>query len=67
MPREYTENRKKNNQAWDAANLDRMSVAFPKGTKERIKAEATALNESLNQYIYKAVLLRLGDTLESKE
>lgn len=60
MTRAYTENRKLNNQKWDAANLDRLSVAFPKGTKDRIKAAAAATGESMNQYIYSAVCDRLG-------
>ena len=50
-PRKYTEARKENNKKWDAANLDRISVAAPKGTKERWKAAATDRGKSLNQFI----------------
>lgn len=50
-PRKYTEARKENNKKWDAANLDRISVAAPKGTKERWKSAATDRGKSLNQFI----------------
>ena len=53
--RKYTEAQKKSAKKWDAANLDRISVAAPKGTKDRWKATATALNKSLNQFIIEAV------------
>ena len=37
--RKYTEAQKKSAQKWDAANLDRVSVAMPKGKKDIIKVE----------------------------
>lgn len=55
MPQKYTEARKAGNRKWDAANLDRISVAAPKGTKERWKAAATAQSKSLNQLIVESV------------
>lgn len=58
--RKYTEARKENNKKWDAANLDRLSIAIPKGRKEVIKAAATAAGESMNQYIITAVDERMG-------
>lgn len=70
VPRAYTENRKLHNQKWDSENLDRMSIAFPKGTKEKIKQAATDAGESMNQYIYTAVLDRLhteADTVVKSE
>ena len=36
-PRKYTEAQKKSAKKWDAANLDRVSVAMPKGKKDDIK------------------------------
>lgn len=54
-PRKYTEAQKMSAKKWDAANLDRISVAAPKGTKERWKAAAVALDKSLNQLIVEAV------------
>ena len=53
--RKYTEARKENNKKWDAANLDRVSIAIPKGRKDIIKAAAAAAGESMNQYIITAV------------
>lgn len=55
MAQKYTEARKTGNRKWDAANLDRISVAAPKGTKERWKSAATAHDKSLNQLIVEAV------------
>lgn len=51
----YTEAKKRNNRKWDAANLDRLSVAAPKGTKAKWKAAAEARGQSLNQFIVDAV------------
>lgn len=53
--RKYSESQKKSARKWDAANLDRISVAAPKGTKERWKSAATAHDKSLNQLIVEAV------------
>ena len=58
-PRKYTEARKENNKKWDAANLDRVSIAIPKGRKDVIKAAAAAAGESMNQYIITAVDRRI--------
>ena len=51
----YTEAKKRNNRKWDAANLDRLSVAAPKGTKERWKVAAEQRRKSLNQFIVDSV------------
>lgn len=53
--RKYSEAQKKSARKWDAANLDRISVAAPKGTKERWKSAAMAHDKSLNQLIVEAV------------
>lgn len=55
MPRPYTEARKKNNKDWDAKNLDRISIAAPKGTKDAIKAAADSAGKSVNQFIIDAL------------
>ena len=55
MGRKYTEARKENNRKWDTANLDRVSLAFPKGQKDTIKAAAALCGESVNAYILGAV------------
>lgn len=54
-PQKYTEARKAGNKKWDAANLDRVSIAMPKGKRDTIKAAATAAGESMNQYIIRAI------------
>ena len=51
----YTEARKRGNRKWDAANLDRISIAVPKGQKEVIKAHAEARGESVNAFIGRAI------------
>lgn len=40
-------------------NYDRMELTVPKGGREKIKAAAAAVGESVNQYIQKAVELRM--------
>ena len=53
-PQKYTEARKEGNRKWDTANLDRVSVAMPKGKKDIIKAHAEARSESVNGFINRA-------------
>ncbi|MBQ8333489.1 MAG: hypothetical protein IJX93_06925 [Clostridia bacterium] len=55
MTRKYTEARKENNRKWDAANLDRISIAVAKGKKDEVKAAAERSGLSMNQYIEKAI------------
>ena len=58
-PRKYTEAQKQSAKKWDAANLDRVSIAMPKGKKEDIKAAAAKAGESMNQYIIGAIEQRM--------
>ena len=51
----YTEAQKKSAKKWDAANLDRVSIAMPKGQKDTIKAHAEARGESVNGFINRAI------------
>lgn len=61
-----SEAQKKSAQKWDAANLDRISVAMAKGKKDEIKAAAATAGESMNQYIITAIESRMnGETLTS--
>ena len=55
MPQKYTEARKNGNRKWDAANLDRMSIALPKGRREEIKALAPSQGECANVFISRAI------------
>ena len=60
MPkRKYTEGVKQSNRKWDAANLDRVSIAMSKGKKDEIKTAASAAGESMNQYIVTAIDQRM--------
>lgn len=59
MAQKYTEARKEGNRKWDAANLDRISIALPKGKKDDVKVAAVAVGESMNQYIINAVEQRM--------
>ena len=54
-PQKYTEARKRGNRKWDAANLDRISIAVPKGQKDVIKAHAEARGESVNAFVGRAI------------
>lgn len=51
----YTEARKTGNRKWDANNLDRMSIAVPKGSKAEIQAHAADMGESANAFINRAI------------
>jgi len=55
MPERYTEKKKNSNRKWDAANLDRLSIALPKGRREQIKIFAAAHGESVNAFIGRAI------------
>lgn len=55
-PRKYTEAQKNANKKWDAENLDRISIALPKGAKDTIKTHAAAMGESVNAFFNRAAL-----------
>jgi predicted HicB family RNase H-like nuclease len=57
--RKYTEAQKKSAKKWDAENLDRVSVALPKGMKADIKA-AIGEGGSVNGFIREAVEAKLN-------
>lgn len=52
----YTEARKVGNKKWDAANLDRISIAMPKGRKDELKTHAESRGESVNAFINRAII-----------
>lgn len=56
MAQKYSEAQKQSARKWDAANLDRLSIALPKGSRETIKAHATAHSESVNGFIGRAIV-----------
>ena len=55
MAQKYSEAQKQSARKWDAANLDRLSIALPKGSRETIKAHAAAQGESTNAFIKRAI------------
>ena len=54
-PRKYTDAKRDGNRKWDAADLDRISIALPKGQKDIIKAHADSVGESVNGFISRAI------------
>lgn len=54
-PQKYTAARKEGNRKWDAQNLDRISIALPKGSKDKIKAHAEKRGESINGFVGRAI------------
>ena len=52
-----SESRKKANAKWDAQNLDRMSIALPRGTKEQIREHVAVMGDkSTNACISRAII-----------
>ena len=66
MPRKYTEAQKQSAKKWDSNNLDRLSLALPKGAKDAIKAAADAAGESVNGYIRTAIDERMERDAEKE-
>lgn len=56
-----SERKKASNKKWDVANIDRLSIAVPKGERDEIKASAAAAGESINKYIIEAIRARMGN------
>ena len=53
--RKYTDAQKRSAKKWDAANLDSVSIAMPKGKKDMIKTHASTRSESINGFINRAI------------
>lgn len=66
-PRKYTEAQKKSAKKWDAANLDRLSVALPTGSKDKIKTHAQTTGESVNAFIRRAVECQMERDISGRE
>lgn len=61
MTQKYTEARKEGNRRWDAANLDRLSIALPKGTKEQLQLAAKEQGKSVNEFIKDLIFSTIGN------
>ena len=55
MAQVYDERKKAWNRKWDAANLDRLSVAVPRGYKERLQARGAETGETVNALIRRLI------------
>lgn len=62
----YTERKRESNRKWDAANLDRLGIALPAGTKARIEAAAARSGDSVNGWCKRTILARL-DIVEAQD
>ena len=51
----YSEAKKASNTKWDKANLDRISLALPKGYKEELANLAASRGQSVNAFIKEAI------------
>ena len=56
-----SERKKASNKKWDVANIERLSIAVPKGQRDEIKTAAAAAGESVNAYIIAAIRARMGN------
>lgn len=65
MAQPYTEARKEGNKKWDAKNLDRISIAIPKGRKATVEACAKARGESVNGMV-NALLMDVAGLTEAE-
>lgn len=55
MKQKYTEKKKESNRRWDENNIERITVAVPKGKKQAIKEHATAKEESISGFVNRAI------------
>lgn len=55
MKQKYTEKKKESNRRWDENNIERITVAVPKGKKQAIKEHASAKEESISGFVNRAI------------
>lgn len=65
MAQPYTEARKEGNKKWDSKNLDRISIAIPKGRKATVEACAAARGQSVNGMV-NALLMDVAGLTEAE-
>lgn len=58
----YNESAKRATMKYIKANYDRLEIKIPKGRKADLQAAADRAGESVNSYVIKAVLSRMGVT-----
>ena len=62
----YSAKKRESNRRWDRANLDRISVACPAGTKARIEQAADKSGMSINGWIKGVLLDRLNEEVQNQ-
>lgn len=62
-----SERKKASNKKWDVANIERLSIAVPKGERDKIKTAAAAAGESVNAYIIAAIRARMAGAAPAAE
>ena len=55
MAAKYTDKKKASNRRWDEQNIERLSIAVPKGEKDQIKAHAESQGESISKFTIRAI------------
>lgn len=55
MKQKYTEKKKESNRRWDENNIERITVAVPKGKKQIIKDYAENHYGSISKFVNKAI------------
>jgi len=64
----YNEAKKIGNRKWDAANLDRMSLALPKGMKEKITEYSREHGfKSVNDFMGEAIKMTMSTGMSKSE
>ena len=62
-----TEAKKRNNAAWDAKNLKRMSLAVPMQLFERMQDRISATGQTMNGFIKQAIEHELSTPTEGND
>lgn len=55
----YTDKKRASNLKWDKAHLDRMSIALPSGTKDRVQRAADDAGQSVNGWLKGIIMEKL--------
>lgn len=62
MKQKYTVKKKESNRRWDKNNIERITVAVPKGKKQIIKDYAEGHGESVSKFVNRVVDKEMSET-----
>lgn len=63
----YTEAKKEGNKRWDSQNLDRISIALPKGSREAIRDHIAGFGyDSVNSFIKHSIYKQMERDKENR-